>query len=221
MGVEGQKPDPNEEQEKKAYLGKVSVYGAGIAGLTAAHELAVRGFQVKVYECASAFNEVGIKEMAIGGLARTQYRLVDDDPASDVDSRFPGNASPLPQVLSYTLKAKATQAKLPDDVRAELDVFVKNLLPQWPVGLLHVHVTPSTGDQALAGDIAAAVRDYLRAQIDPATFDPEDIRAPKAKPEPVHSVIGGASTGKAGTTASGPDNELRQDPAPTAALPPQ
>jgi 15-cis-phytoene desaturase len=40
---------------------KVAIFGAGIAGLTAAHELAERGFQVHVYE----------KDSTPGGKARS------------------------------------------------------------------------------------------------------------------------------------------------------
>ena len=40
----------------------VAVFGSGVAGLTAAHELACRGYQVKVYEAGST----------IGGKARSQ-----------------------------------------------------------------------------------------------------------------------------------------------------
>ncbi|RKG54196.1 phytoene dehydrogenase [Corallococcus sp. AB011P] len=52
---------------------RVHVFGAGIAGMTAAHELALRGFEVRVYEAANALNSRGKKSMAVGGLARTQY----------------------------------------------------------------------------------------------------------------------------------------------------
>lgn len=44
----------------------VAVFGAGIAGLTAAHELALRDFAVQVYEPRAQENQVG-------GKARTQY----------------------------------------------------------------------------------------------------------------------------------------------------
>jgi hypothetical protein len=41
--------------------------------MTAAHELAIRGFEVYVYESAQALDSRGYKSLAIGGLARTQY----------------------------------------------------------------------------------------------------------------------------------------------------
>ncbi len=43
----------------------VAVFGAGIAGLTVAHELRCRGYDVKVYEKRT--------EREVGGKARTQY----------------------------------------------------------------------------------------------------------------------------------------------------
>jgi len=49
----------------------VAIFGAGIAGLTAAHELVERGFSVTVYEIAppSPLED----ECSIGGMARTQW----------------------------------------------------------------------------------------------------------------------------------------------------
>lgn len=54
----------------------VTVVGAGIAGLTAAQELAERGFCVQVIEAATEVDPSGRRRIAIGGLARTQYALV-------------------------------------------------------------------------------------------------------------------------------------------------
>ena len=67
-------------------IGRVHIYGGGIAGLTAAHELALRGFRVRVIEPAQECDETGQLEgaplplnrrMAVGGLARTQFLRVD------------------------------------------------------------------------------------------------------------------------------------------------
>ena len=48
---------------------RVTIFGGGIAGLTAAHELAERGFTVQLVERASTPDGSGV---AVGGLARTQ-----------------------------------------------------------------------------------------------------------------------------------------------------
>lgn len=54
---------------------EVAIFGAGIAGLTAAHELIERGFRVDVYEAAkpSVFETV----CSIGGMAATQWSRAD------------------------------------------------------------------------------------------------------------------------------------------------
>ena len=55
---------------------RVTVFGGGIAGLTAAHELAERGFSVQLVECAADPDEYGRPGLVIGGLARSQYRRI-------------------------------------------------------------------------------------------------------------------------------------------------
>jgi uncharacterized protein with NAD-binding domain and iron-sulfur cluster len=49
----------------------VAVFGAGIAGLTAAHELIERGFAVDVFESEPA--SVNESDCGVGGMARTQW----------------------------------------------------------------------------------------------------------------------------------------------------
>ncbi|QSQ23443.1 NAD(P)-binding protein [Pyxidicoccus parkwayensis] len=65
-------PDPSPDRESP---GRVHIYGGGIAGLTAAHELARRGFRVWLYEPAREYDETGHPERApaLGGLARSQF----------------------------------------------------------------------------------------------------------------------------------------------------
>lgn len=59
----------------RAGLPVATVFGAGIAGLTAAHELAARGFRVVVVEPAT--RERGAVQ--VGGLARSQWCFVDPE----------------------------------------------------------------------------------------------------------------------------------------------
>ena len=61
----------------------VAVVGAGIAGLTAAHELAVRGFDVTVYEAGDV--------QAVGGKARS-FPAVVPSALLDDDANPPGEA---------------------------------------------------------------------------------------------------------------------------------
>lgn len=58
----------------------VTVFGAGIAGLSAAHELIERGFSVQVVEPARSPDEEYAVE--VGGLARNQFGRVPEKPAA-------------------------------------------------------------------------------------------------------------------------------------------
>lgn len=52
---------------------KVVIFGAGITGLTVAHELIERGWDVTVFE--PEINPLNVDECAIGGLAKTQWSV--------------------------------------------------------------------------------------------------------------------------------------------------
>src|SRR5437870_3970931 len=56
----------------------VTVFGAGIAGLSTAHELIERGFSVQVVEPTPSPDEENRVE--VGGLARNQFRRVQENP---------------------------------------------------------------------------------------------------------------------------------------------
>ena len=58
----------------------VYIYGGGVTGLTAAHELIIRGFNVHLYEKESALGPEGVREeYSLGGMARTQYVALEVD----------------------------------------------------------------------------------------------------------------------------------------------
>jgi hypothetical protein len=69
---------PQSNRESHEPKGEVHVFGGGVAGLTAAHELALRGFKVHLYERESTPALLGFLEQpAVGGLARTQYFFIE------------------------------------------------------------------------------------------------------------------------------------------------
>jgi glycine/D-amino acid oxidase-like deaminating enzyme len=92
---------------------RVAVFGAGIAGLTAAHELAARGFQVVVYERAG--------ETGAGGVAASQWhsstRLF--DPRTGEPLRLPGEHG-FRVFQSYYRHCEDTMKRIPGDGRARV-----------------------------------------------------------------------------------------------------
>ncbi|MCP3100719.1 NAD(P)-binding protein [Myxococcus sp. K15C18031901] len=72
----------------------VTIFGAGIAGLTAAHELVVRGFDVTVVEPGPTGGLEG--PMQVGGMARTQYAIA-PVPAPGSNAEGPTPARPARQ----------------------------------------------------------------------------------------------------------------------------
>lgn len=68
----------------------VNVFGAGISGLTVAHELAERGFRVRVIERDASLDRHGHAGIAVGGVARTQYGVA--PAAAGADRAPPGRA---------------------------------------------------------------------------------------------------------------------------------
>ena len=58
------------------YVAEATVFGGGVTGLAAAHELVDCGFAVTVVEPEEALDAKGVRGMAIGGMARSHYARV-------------------------------------------------------------------------------------------------------------------------------------------------
>lgn len=67
---------PRDEVDLPSKRRAVTIFGGGVAGLTAAHELIERGFRVEVWEPKSD-ERVGARGCAVGGMARTQWSAVE------------------------------------------------------------------------------------------------------------------------------------------------
>src|SRR5688572_31452756 len=72
----------------------VTVFGAGIAGLTVAHELVERGFQVQVWE-RDIDDRKPERGCDVGGLARTQWAAVNWPNEVSLDEIAPNHLEPF------------------------------------------------------------------------------------------------------------------------------
>lgn len=91
--------DMNEPMDGQPRVRTVTVYGAGVAGLTAAHELVERGFEVTVVEPEP--NPVVPKDCAVGGMARTQWSRAArvDNPRQRLEGSPLAASQPIPRFL--------------------------------------------------------------------------------------------------------------------------
>jgi uncharacterized protein with NAD-binding domain and iron-sulfur cluster len=152
-------------------LKRVAVFGAGVTGLTAAHELIERGFRVRVYERTPPGPEEDV--CGIGGMARTQYSWV-ETPPEEFDQRN-RMAELLPQpkrmggpppmtaarpvterrfdFLDVRIRFKPGSATLSTEVQKALDGVVDFLKDIAPVS---IWIRGRDADPALAPDFAAS-----------------------------------------------------------------
>ncbi len=86
---------------------KVVIFGAGITGLTVAHELIERGWDVTVFE--PEINPLNVDECAIGGLAKTQWSVYQPE---DYEKGRPTELRPM--VPTVRLRAVKADWKLED-----------------------------------------------------------------------------------------------------------
>ncbi len=103
----------------------VTVFGAGIAGLTAAMELSERGFDVQVVEAATHVTPQGRRDIAVGGLARTQYALVPlPVERADLEAAARGERAPVAAIpLERPHRWGDTEADLDDAADALLGPY--------------------------------------------------------------------------------------------------
>ena len=84
---------------------RVWVFGGGIAGLTVAHELVERGFEVHVVEPTRDPTVTGgAEDCQIGGLARTQWAQIDEADMARIARRAKGVEEDLPRADGYLLR---------------------------------------------------------------------------------------------------------------------
>src|SRR5215510_10649689 len=76
LPVDASRPSRNEKNPDQKPI--VTIFGAGIAGLSAAHELIEKGFDVQVVEPARSPDEEYAAEA--GGMARNQFGRIPEDP---------------------------------------------------------------------------------------------------------------------------------------------
>ncbi|WP_163997975.1 NAD(P)-binding protein [Pyxidicoccus caerfyrddinensis] len=157
--MDEQEREPNQPISKS--LARVHIYGAGIAGLTAAHELAIRGFRVRVIEPAQECDEAGRLEgaphplnrrMAVGGLARTQFMRAERGAAgnflgTDEDARSDEGRMFLKYPENF--EPGGRMGEVPDEAEADLHHFLNRcgfFTRGETQGVLHLRVPPGKND---------------------------------------------------------------------------
>ncbi|WP_163997973.1 NAD(P)-binding protein, partial [Pyxidicoccus caerfyrddinensis] len=155
---------------------RVHIYGAGIAGLTAAHELARRGFRVRVYEPAQEYDEMGEPErnhaivpwaesrLAVGGMARSQFQRA----AKGALGNFPEQGQ-LTTCDEYRLFYDYSRDWVVQDWRLypqEVDTFLSSsdLAPKaYFPGIIHIRIPKpfNEGRTPTRRTTAEALHEYL------------------------------------------------------------
>jgi outer membrane protein OmpA-like peptidoglycan-associated protein len=160
----------------------VTVVGAGVAGLSAAHELIERGFRVQVVEAAQRPEAPG--EAAVGGMARTQYGRVPVAlaPHFSRKTRAPMLTTAAPFVLTQSLRFAPDEATSPHlehvitavvaDLLALAGQVKSGLVPRFIDGLEVLGHADADENrrfalgQARADAVAEALRAALEASAD-------------------------------------------------------
>lgn len=196
----------------------VNVFGAGVAGLTAAHELAERGFRVRVIERDAALDRHGQPGVAVGGVARTQYGVA--SAAAGLGRAAPGRAC-----ASGKDEAGLAGLRVVSEVRA------RRMVP--------IHIAFEPASDRLADADADGLRERLRLLVDFLREQGVDCRigvtgygdahddasastgAPMGNPEQLHELcLKRAEKAKAllAEVAEGPGSGGAAPPGPAPAL---
>ncbi|MCY1020328.1 NAD(P)-binding protein [Pyxidicoccus sp. MSG2] len=151
MAEETEDQDPVASPVGLESPGRVHIYGAGIAGLTAAHELARRGFRVRVYEPAREYDERGRRASgpAVGGLARSQLVRATKGALGNFPREGAFTFNPR-----YQLRYAFTPGTTPDEGEIENPLSVKEFVvwrgffngPSPGTLQIRVPMTPGYGD---------------------------------------------------------------------------
>ena len=104
---------PPRRSSEKRPRAKVTVIGGGVAGMSAAHELIERGFDVQVVEKARDVTPYGPK-LGLGGVARTQWAVVGNGDEHS-DTIMPAWPVEWTCARSLRFKSEGTDPLAPDD----------------------------------------------------------------------------------------------------------
>ncbi len=159
---------------------EVAIFGAGIAGLTAAHELIERGFDVEVFEPEepSLYDDV----CAVGGMARTQWGRLSRPPKPLTAGAMP-STEPMLAAAERALEAHIVfdqdDSTLNATARQRLDAIAAVLIANPMIdnievrGFTHEPYAPMGPASRIDFHRASAVVDYLRnAGVTAATLTP-------------------------------------------------
>jgi hypothetical protein len=161
---------------KSGIARRVAVFGGGVAGLTAAHELIERGFRVRVYEPTPP--GPGETICGVGGMARTQFSRVEigheEIERGRIPSPSPGHdetfvrSQPLPEgraeFLELRIPFSPGSAALGDEARKMLRTTARPFLDR--SALKAVWIRGHDDDVTLGPDLETLWREPAAKRLD-------------------------------------------------------